>query len=184
MGRKPFSVKVRQEALRLMMNGASAWDLVEKFGMSVETARVWKSEYANGNFEVEPVRRSYSKEIREKAYLLFEQGKGYKAVSSELALPMYTVRDWHRDFHINVFEPVPGARNKNLNDADKETVLRLAKNGHSVSEIMALTGLNFYPIRYLLRQNRSQDEIRRGYLQPLLCCHQKTPSYAGEFKKA
>ena len=32
MGRKPFSVKVRQEALRLMMNGASAWDLVEKFG--------------------------------------------------------------------------------------------------------------------------------------------------------
>ena len=86
MGRKPFSVKVRQEALRLMMNGASAWDLVEKFGMSVETARVWKSEYANGNFEVEPVRRSYSKEIREKAYLLFEQGKGYKAVSSELAL--------------------------------------------------------------------------------------------------
>lgn len=155
MSCKPFSSKIRQEAFRLMNKGASSCELSEKLGLSISNARIWRSEFNNGNFEVEPTRRTHSIEIRQKAYSLFMQGKGYKAVANELALPVYTVRDWHRDFRNNNFHVIPTSRHKRISDSNKETVMRLATSGHTTKEIMEITGLNFYPIRYLRRKSES-----------------------------
>ncbi len=149
---KPYSKAIRQKALRLMTTGATAWDLVEKLDISYSSAKMWRSAFLSGNFSVEPIREKHSKELRAKALLLFKAGKGYKAVASELSVPMYTVRDWHRAYLSHGLTSAPTKRASAMTAEEKEQVKALAEKGHSCQEIVEMTGFNFYPVRYALRK--------------------------------
>ncbi len=50
-------------------------------------------------------RLRHGEDVREKAYQLFSDGKGYKYVSRVLEIPKYTVRDWKRLFVLGCFLP-------------------------------------------------------------------------------
>lgn len=148
---KPYSKTIRQKALRLMITGATAHDLVEKLGISISSARMWRSSFLSGTFSVEAIREKHSKELRAKALAQFKVGKGYKAVANELSVPVYTVRDWHRDYLI-CGSITSHKRTSSMTLEEKEQVRSLAEKGHSCKEIVAMTGLNFYPVRYALRK--------------------------------
>lgn len=93
-------------------------------------------------FSIKPTREWHSNELKGKALSLFEEGKGYKAVSTSLSVPMHTVRDWYRSYKANTIANSK-KRSPGLRPEVKEKILALAKEGRSYSEIVAMTGFNF-----------------------------------------
>lgn len=147
----PYPAEVRQEALKLMKEGTSAWQLSLKLGVSYPTTKLWKKAFDEGKFEVVPTRKICPKKIRQEALLLFQQGRGYKAVAKQLGLSIYTVRDWHRDFQNESFAMNP-KRGSNISQSDKERILELHNIGLSRKEIASIMGIGFYSVRYTLRK--------------------------------
>lgn len=95
---------------------------------------------------------------RAKAFRLFEDGLGYRAVSSMLNLSVYTVRDWARLFKTGNFDPQikhPGKYSQNLSTQEiRDQVKAEYENGASISYLSVKYGKNKTTVRYWLRKNR------------------------------
>ena len=102
-------------------------------------------------FEVVPTRKICPKKIRQEALLLFQQGRGYKAVAKQLGLSIYTVRDWHQEFQNESFVINP-KRGNNISQSDREKIFELHNAGLSRKEIASIMEIGFYSVRYTLRK--------------------------------
>lgn len=153
----PYSREVRSQAFRIMNHGGSAFDVHSALEVPLCTATDWLRDFKVNRFEVTPSRSLYSKEIRQKALFLFQQGKGYKAVASALALPVYTVRDWHRSFKNGRFIPQPRKQTswpEPKSNEVREKVQMLADIGLSNYKISEITGVCVSTVRLWLKNKK------------------------------
>ena len=153
--RKPHKKDVRAKALKIMVEGGSANDVHVQLAIPLSTAQSWMRDYKVDRFQIAPMRAHHSEKDRQRALLLFREGKGYKATAKELALPVYTVRDWHREFANGMFEP----ERKNVSNREAlkskelhEAVVALSDAGRSHNEIVKLTGVRLQTVRSWLRR--------------------------------
>lgn len=84
----------------------------------------------------------YPQEVRQKAVDLFAQGAGYKRVSTAIGVPLYTVRDWARQYKAGKFHAeIPD----NIVCYDKDTrewAMALRRSGMSWSKFEKTTGIS------------------------------------------
>ena len=86
--------------------------------------------------------RILSRELREQALELFEQGLGHKAVAKRLAISPHTTRDWGRAFRQNRFFPAVSKHLYCYDDDAKAVVWDLSLKGFTISEISEKTNIS------------------------------------------
>ena len=84
----------------------------------------------------------HPQEVRQKAVDLFSQGAGYKRVSAAIGVPLYTVRDWARQYKAGKFHAeIPD----NIACYDKDTrewAMALRRSGMSWTKFEKTTGIS------------------------------------------
>lgn len=97
---------------------------------------------------------------RKKAFALFKQGFGYKAVASKLQLSVFTVKDWDRLYKGGYFKPEikkPGNFSENVLSADlKEQVRKEFNEGASVCSLSVKYGKSKSTIRYWIKNSKNR----------------------------
>ena len=91
---------------------------------------------------------------RRKAEELFAQGKGYKFVTHELGLNVYTVRDWGRLFRKGKFRPDlrhPSSDKNTIRDR-KTQALTLFREGRDELAIAIKLGVSVITVRRYLKE--------------------------------
>lgn len=104
--------------------------------------------------------RILSREIREQALELFEQGLGHKTVAKRLAISPHTTRDWGRAFRENRFYPAVSTHLYCYDDDAKSTVWSLALQGFTISEISKKTNISRSTCYVWIRARRAKTAGR------------------------
>lgn len=86
--------------------------------------------------------RILSRDLREQALELFEQGLGHKSVAKRLAISPHTTRDWGRAFREHRFFPTVSKHLYCYDDDAKAAVWALSLKGFTISEISEKTHIS------------------------------------------
>ena len=104
--------------------------------------------------------RILSREIREQALELFEQGLGHKSVAKRLAISPHTTRDWGRAFRENRFFPAVSKHLYCYDDDAKSAVWALSLKGFTISEISEKTNISRSTCYAWIRARRAKTAGR------------------------
>ena len=99
----------------------------------------------------------HSQQVRQKAFDLFSQGAGYKRVSTAIGVPLYTVRDWERQYKAGKFHAeIPD--NVCCYDEDTRTwAVQLRRSGMSWTKFEKTTGISRATcLRWLLEEQNTR----------------------------
>lgn len=106
--------------------------------------------------------KSIRRKYREKALKLFREGWGYKHVATQLNLSIFTVRDWHRLYRCDSFEPEirnPGNSPVNVIDEETKEHIRMDyKGGETISSLCLKYGKCKTTIRYIVNYSGQEPE--------------------------
>lgn len=73
---------------------------------------------------------------------LFAEGLGYRKVSALIGVPLYTVRDWRRQYAAGSFNETLNPRTYRYPDDFKAKVVAIRRSGVSWKRLKALTGVS------------------------------------------
>ena len=101
MGRRLFySVTVKQEALTLFRANVGVKSASKKLNIPVFIVNSWFSRFLRNDTDW-ILRNDEDYLLRQEALALFQQGFGYKRVSSQLNIPVSRVKYWQQKFKFN-----------------------------------------------------------------------------------
>lgn len=96
---------------------------------------------------------------RQLAAMMFAKGMGYRKVSSELKLSVYTVKDWSEQFKAGYFRVKLPANLLGYSEEIKSRVIRMHENGMSAYRISALLGISHSTCLRWIKMNKSKPTV-------------------------
>ena len=115
-----------------------------------------------------PTSVRYSDALRQQAIALSNQGKGYKAIATELDLRRDTVRNWITTYRRTGRTESVQTTGQQRPVEEREALYAKAREEYENTPVPLRTiaqkhGLNYFNLRYFLQQHHPESALLHGY---------------------